>query len=379
MTRPDTLPDRGQPNSEGTALPFAAAMQAARLPMTITDPHRSDNPIVFANDAFLRLTGYVRSEVEGRNCRFLQGADTDPGAAARIRHALSAGRDIGLDILNYRKDGTPFWNALSISPIVCGAGRVQYFVATQMDVTERLHDLQARTTLLHEADHRVKNTLQMIAALVATQMLAVPEGPARETLAAALRRIETLATLHRRLHQSDDVAQVALTDVVQDIVTDLLGAAGRSDVAVTLDLAPMRVPAEAAAPLALIVNELVTNALKHAFPDRPGRLTVRVGSADDRAGARGIVEVVDDGPGMPTTVPDGATFGTTIVRMLARQLRAGLDWAPIAPHGTRATLTMPPRRPDEAAVQAAPPDPAPAVGQAVEKPNSARSPATAAP
>ncbi|MFC6773801.1 PAS domain-containing protein [Methylobacterium gregans] len=92
MTRPDTLPDRGQPNSEGTALPFAAAMQAARLPMTITDPHRSDNPIVFANDAFLRLTGYVRSEVEGRNCRFLQGADTDPGRppASGTRSARAA-------------------------------------------------------------------------------------------------------------------------------------------------------------------------------------------------------------------------------------------------------------------------------------------------
>lgn len=371
MMRPDALPDRGQPTSERTALPFAAAMQAARLPMTITDPHRSDNPIVFANDAFLRLTGYARSEVEGRNCRFLQGAGTDPGAAARIGHALSAGRDIGLDILNYRKDGTPFWNALSISPIVCGAGQVQYFVATQMDVTERLHDLQARTTLLHEVDHRVKNTLQMIAALVATQMLAVPDGPARETLAATLRRIETLATLHRRLHQSDDVTQVAITDVVEDIVTDLLGAAGRPDVAVTLDLAPLRVPAEAAAPLALIVNELVTNALKHAFPDRPGRLTVRVGSADDRE----IVEVVDDGPGMPAAAPDGTTFGTTIVRMLARQLRAGLDWAPVIPHGTRVTLALPARRPDGTA---APPS-APALVQAAEKPSAPRSAAAATP
>ena len=379
MTRPDALADGGQPPPERTALPFAAAMQAARLPMTITDPHRSDNPIVFANDAFLRLTGYGRSEVEGRNCRFLQGAGTDPGAAARIGHALSAGRDIGLDILNYRKDGTPFWNALSISPIVCGAGMVQYFVATQVDVTERLQDLQARTTLLHEVDHRVKNTLQMIAALVGTQMLAVPDGVARETLAATLRRIETLATLHRRLHQSDDVTQVAIADVVEDIVTDLLAAAGRPDVAVTLDLAPLRVPAETAAPLALIINELVTNALKYAFPDRPGRLTVRVGSAHDRTGGRDIVEVVDDGPGMPASVPDGATFGTRIVRMLARQLRAGLDWAPATPQGTCVTLALPARRPDGAAVPETPPVRAPAAVQAAEKPSAPRSAAAAMP
>lgn len=379
MTRPDA-PDGGQPTPEPAALPFAAAMQAARLPMTITDPHRLDNPIVFANDAFLRLTGYARSEVEGRNCRFLQGADTDPDAAARIGHALRAGRDIGLDILNYRKDGTPFWNALAISPVFGGAGSVQYFVATQTDITERLHDLQARTTLLHEVDHRVKNTLQMIAALVATQMSGVPAGAARETLAATLRRIETLGTLHRRLHQSDDVAQVAIADVVADIVADLLGAAGRPDVAVTLDLAPLRLPAEAAAPVALIVNELVTNALKHAFPARPGRLTVRLG----RDGDREIVEVADDGPGMPATAPqgtapEGTAFGTTIVRMLARQLRAGLDWVPAAPRGTRVILSLPARRPEEAAARTTDQRAGQAALQAAGKPSDTRSAAAATP
>lgn len=364
MMRPDTPPRGGAPTPEPAGPPYAAAMNAARLPMTITDPSRADNPIIFVNDAFLRLTGYGRDEVEGRNCRFLQGTGTDPAAAARIGRALSAGREIGLDILNYRKDGTPFWNALSISPVLRGSGELQYFVATQMDVTERLHDLQARTTLLREVDHRVKNTLQMIAALVATQMTATADAGARETLGATLRRIEALATLHRRLHQSDDVTQVAIGDVAADIVADLLGAAGRADVAVTLDLAPLRVPAETAAPLALIVNELVTNALKHAFPDRPGRLTVRIG----RVGERDGIEVSDDGPGMPRIAPEGATFGTTIVRMLARQLRAGLEWAPLEPLGTRVTLTLPAGRAEDAAGQAA-----------SEKPSAARSAAAGTP
>ncbi|AWN35392.1 PAS domain-containing protein [Methylobacterium radiodurans] len=363
MTRPDAPPEAGQQDFGLPLPPFGAAMQATRLAMTITDPRRADNPIVFANDAFLRLTGYERSEVEGRNCRFLQGPGTDPGAAARIGRALGTGHEIGLDILNYRKDGTPFWNALSISPVLGGAGEVQYFVATQTDVTERLQDLQDRTTLLREVDHRVKNTLQMIAALVATQMKAVSDPGARETLAATLRRIEALATLHRRLHQSDDVAQVAIGAVVGDIVADLLAAAGRADIAVTLDLAPLRVPAETAAPLALIANELVTNALKHAFADRPGRLTVRVARVD----GRDRLEVADDGPGMSERAPGAATFGTTIVRMLARQLRAGLDWGPAEPQGTRATLILPARGPEEASPQAG------------EKPSAARSSAAATP
>jgi PAS domain S-box-containing protein len=84
------------------------------------DRHRrpsADNPIIFANDAFLALTGYRRDEVIGRNCRFLQGPDTDPAAIETMRRAVADGEDVTLDILNYRKDGTTFWNALYLSPV----------------------------------------------------------------------------------------------------------------------------------------------------------------------------------------------------------------------------------------------------------------------
>ncbi len=84
--------------------------------MIVTDPRQFDNPIVFANDAFLKLTGYSRLEVAGRNCRFLQGpADTDPAAVDRIRDAVRDEVDIKIDLLNYRKDGSTFHNALYIA------------------------------------------------------------------------------------------------------------------------------------------------------------------------------------------------------------------------------------------------------------------------
>ena len=90
---------------QGKGDPFAAAVRATRMAMIITDPRQADNPIVFVNDAFLRMTGYARDEVMGRNCRFLQGPDTDHGAVTLIREAVTANRDIAIDILNYRKDG----------------------------------------------------------------------------------------------------------------------------------------------------------------------------------------------------------------------------------------------------------------------------------
>ncbi len=93
------------------------AMERTRMPMVVTDPRQPDNPIVLANRSFLHETGYVADELLGRNCRMLQGADTDRDAVEQIQQALIDEREITIELLNYRKDGTPFWNQLYISPV----------------------------------------------------------------------------------------------------------------------------------------------------------------------------------------------------------------------------------------------------------------------
>ncbi|MCF4126246.1 HWE histidine kinase domain-containing protein [Methylobacterium sp. SyP6R] len=125
--------------------PFAAAVRATRMPMVITDPHRPDNPIVFVNDAFTRLTGYAREEIVGRNCRFLQGPETDAADVARIRDAIARREPIEIDLLNHKKTGEAFWNRLLVSPVFDEAGQLTYFFASQFDVTlerDRLVRLQ---------------------------------------------------------------------------------------------------------------------------------------------------------------------------------------------------------------------------------------------
>ena len=119
----------------GKGDPFAAAIRATRMAMIIADPRRPDVPIVFANAAFLKLTGYSRNEVMGRNCRFLQGPETDSDAVAAVREAIRRRENISIDLLNYRKDGTTFWNALYLSPVTNEAGELQFFFASQLDVT----------------------------------------------------------------------------------------------------------------------------------------------------------------------------------------------------------------------------------------------------
>ena len=95
-----------------------------------------DQPLVYLNEGFCKLTGYERDEALGRNCRFLQGTETDPQAVRKIREAISGGQSCKVTLLNYRKDGTPFWNRLSISPIRSSSGTVTHYVGIQSDVTE---------------------------------------------------------------------------------------------------------------------------------------------------------------------------------------------------------------------------------------------------
>ncbi len=131
--------------------PFAAAVRATRMPMAISNPRLPDNPIVYVNDAFCRLTDYPREEIVGRNCRFLQGLDTNRETVASLRLATKNMEPIQTDILNYRKNGEQFWNRLLMAPVSDAQGELAYFFASQVDVTlerERLEGLENHNAAL---------------------------------------------------------------------------------------------------------------------------------------------------------------------------------------------------------------------------------------
>jgi len=346
---------------KGKGDPFAAAIRATRMPMLITDPNLPDNPVVFANKAFLKLTGYTRDEIIGKNCRFLQGAKTDPDDIAKIRDAIQNEEDIAIDLLNYRKDGTSFWNALFMSPVIDESGKLLYFFASQVDVTERKQleqeisaqkdnfeasvrertrelerALEAKNTLIHEVDHRVKNNLQIVSSLILMQSRNVKDDAARETLHSILGRIEALSTVHKLLYRSNHVPRLNVADLVRDLVTNLMASSGRDNIALNFDLDDIEIPAERASPIALLVNELVTNALKHAFePEQPGNILVRVKDGRDSV----TVEVADDGKGIGAT-RSPVSFGTKLIDSLAQQLRTRAHWMAADP-GTLVRLSVP--------------------------------------
>lgn len=116
---------------------FYAAVRTTRMPMIVTDPKQEDNPIVFANPAFLKMTGYDKEDLIGKNCRLLQGPDTDRDTVSEIREAIENRREIAVEMLNYKKNGSSFWNALFVSPVFDEEENLIYFFASQLDVTRR--------------------------------------------------------------------------------------------------------------------------------------------------------------------------------------------------------------------------------------------------
>lgn len=148
---------------------FEQAMAQTRMAVCLTDSKLPDMPIVFANRAFRALTGYEEHEVVGRNCRFLQGPLTDQAEVDKIRAALRDEDVVLIELLNYRKDGTPFWNALHLGPIYRANGELAYFFGSLWDVSDvraaRAEERHARI-MARELSHRMKNMFAVISGIV---------------------------------------------------------------------------------------------------------------------------------------------------------------------------------------------------------------------
>ncbi|KAI3811639.1 hypothetical protein L1987_21365 [Smallanthus sonchifolius] len=148
-SRPESLDDKVRKKEMRKGIDLATTLERIEKNFVITDPRLPDNPIIFASDSFLELTEYSREEILGRNCRFLQGPETDPSTVKKIRDAIDNQREVTVQLINYTKSGKKFWNLFHLQPMRDQKGDVQYFIGVQLDGSqhvEPLHNCIPETT-----------------------------------------------------------------------------------------------------------------------------------------------------------------------------------------------------------------------------------------
>ncbi len=296
------------------------AMERTRTPMVVTDPRLPDNPIVLANNAFLELTGYSAADVVGRNCRFLQGRDTDPATLDEIRNAVAEERETTVEILNYRSDGRPFWNQLMMSPVFDDDGALRFYFASQIDVTVRraAQDLEATEhRLLKEVDHRAKNALALVQGIVRLTRAGDPAVYAQIVQG----RVDALARAHGLLAEGGwrgvPIGRLLHSEA------EPFGLKR-----IHCDGPAVQIASAQVQPFALLLHEMLSNAAFHgSLSARGGRIDIAWHLSDDDDF---VLDWQEAGGPSPASLPAPGLGSAMMEAMIGRQLRghAAFDWNP---------------------------------------------------
>ena len=352
------------------------AVEDTQEGITIADFQRPDRPIIYANGAFTRITGYEAEEVIGKNCRFLQGDETASEAVEEIRAALREERPCRVELLNYRKDGTPFWNQLSLGPLKNEQGQITHYVGVQMEITEKksleeeLKMLNAnKDKLFSVISHDLKSPFHSI--LGFSEILSGDlQGFTPDELRSYAEHIHTgarnLLNLIENLMQWTRLQSgklgyapepLGMTDLVENTFELVRGNAMRKGIALRHDVPRnLRIFADSTM-MSLVLQNLLTNAVK--FTHTGGCVAVEAWME----GRDVLVQIQDEGVGMTpeqqahlfrldqtgTTLGTANEKGTGLGLILCKELmelQYGALHLQSAPgQGTKVTLSLPSERP----------------------------------
>lgn len=283
------------------------AVESARNGICITDATATDNPLVYVNPAFLEMTGYTLDEIVGHNCRFLQGADRDQPELQIVRHSLAAGLPCTAILRNYKKDGTLFWNELSLAPVFDGQKQVVNFIGVQNDITAR-KDAEQRVSEFHSmVSHELRTPLSSIRASLGL----VIDGSAGEIPPSAKRLIQIASqNAERLLKLVDDVLDLKKIEsgklilhfemiepgsLVRDVL-DSLPAITANGISIKKNIAKTKHFCADRDRVSQVLINLLANAIKFSPPRSEIVITVE----NQRDAVK--FSVKDQGPGIP---PEG--------------------------------------------------------------------------
>lgn len=328
-----------------------AAMDQAATGITIARIEEDgEAPLIYANQGFRELTGY--DDVIGRDCRVLQGEDTDPTTTAELRAAIEAREAVSVDIINYRKNGQKFWNKLDIAPIETDDA-APHFVGFQADITERKIRERRLEVMNRVLSHNLRNKMNVIEGHselirlqldddVASGSLSVIE----QTAAELLRLGESTRDIQRHL-TPDPSAETRIE--IGEQLRQLVGAlkdrfpAAEIELALPADAVSVTVPG-----ITQAIREAVVNAIKHNDSETP-RVEIRVDQPSDEWLE---IEIEDNGPGIPnrevevletgeTDLRHADRLGIWMIYWIARRVGGSLTWSDAEPCGTTLVISVP--------------------------------------
>ncbi|MEI6386358.1 MAG: PAS domain S-box protein [Spirochaetota bacterium] len=314
---------RERRHAEAELRKLTRAVEQSPASIVITDLAGS---IEYANSAFSGITGYSINEVVGKNPSILKSEQTPPETHRQLWAALMAGKEWRGEFVNKKKDGSIYYESAVISALTNMDGDKTQYLAVKEDITQRKRSEQAlekafgeNSALLQELQHRAKNSFNMISAMIELAHSAGGSSETIETLDQLNSRVLSVAELYSLLYSSGSFTEVHLDEYCGKLARALLGL--RADISLITEMEEVVVSANRAAPIGLIVTELITNSLKYAFPGgKKGTVWLSLRRGPELA----ILELRDDGVGLPSGFsPSGCSgMGIELVTGLSKQAGA---------------------------------------------------------
>lgn len=274
----------------------------------------AEGVFIDANPALLAMLG-AETLADLSHRRF---ADVFTGVSLpRTPEGLPVGQLGDVQVRVRANDGRELTTLLNAYPSTDGDNQVQGVLTNVTDLRKALDE---KTTLLREVYHRVYNNLQLVISLLGMQSRRFPSHDVQAGFREVMDRVRSLSLVQQKLYRAEEYSAVDFSTYLRDLTNSLVPPAKAADIAVVFDLAPLLLPIDKAVPLGLLANELLMNAMKHAFPDRKGEVTVRI---ENRPDNRVVVSIADNGIGVdPASLANSNGVGGRLIHQLALQADA---------------------------------------------------------
>ncbi|TVR17531.1 MAG: PAS domain S-box protein [Balneolaceae bacterium] len=283
--------------------------------------------VLFVNQAFTNLTGYTSEEISGQSLQVFVGPETDPKVLKKVLKSLDNYTPVNEEIKLYKKDGSPFWAKVSYLPVYDKNEVCTHWIAIAHDITvmkekenELLDSLREKETLLSEIHHRVKNNLAIVTSLMEFQAINSDNEIVHDSLINSSLRIQSMAEIHEQLYQSSSFSKLKFSESLKKLITKIVKTLRvKTDVALQFEMENVELTINQGVPCSLLVNEVITNILKHGFVGRKsGVIKVMLECKQNEVS----LLIKDNGIGLPADFQKNNTssMGLKLINLLTDQI-----------------------------------------------------------